>query len=457
MIIRAEHKNNYTVIINETLCTPNLSWKAKAILHYLLSKPDNWELQINDLLKHSTDGETSTRSGINELIEKGYIEKKAVRDEKTKAIKSVNYFVFETPTLKNTCSYFNDENLHVENLNVENLNQGFDPLISTNIVNTEKIRIYNKTEFISNTSFPDSGESVKSVKVNQSPLKNIFKGEVEERPCKREISGQSENFQAGGMASVEMTSLNPEGVTSGYSLDSDIKTGDLRFEGAGEKVTDNPPNFEATYYTDKGDAFKAPHSDPFYLTRRKRKLEGKRLDAFNDFWNAFNFKQGKADAADEWLDIPLLSKSVLKGIVDAAKREAEQRPLIISQGRQPKWAAGWIAGRRWEDEPEPASGFNGGFNDGGILFPSLQGNTTTSPEQPTGQVNKTTLPALFTGQKGFTGGYGSVYGNTPMFGQPTPYGFPSTGSRRMDNNLAACQAAIEMRKQISQNQAVNHA
>lgn len=90
--------------------------------------------------------------------------------------------------------------------------------------------------------------------------------------------------------------------------------------------------------------------EPFYLTKKKRHLAGKRLEAFNRFWTAFAYQRGKAEAADAWLDVPEFTSGTLDKIVEAALMEAERRPSIIAQGRTPKMAQGWISGRRWEDD-----------------------------------------------------------------------------------------------------------
>jgi len=93
----------------------------------------------------------------------------------------------------------------------------------------------------------------------------------------------------------------------------------------------------------------------FFLTKRKRKLSGKRLETFNAFWDAFGYKAGKAEAADAWLDIPALTGSVVSRIVAAAKKEAARRTGLRAEGKTPKMAQGWLSGRRWEDEDVPSS------------------------------------------------------------------------------------------------------
>lgn len=98
-----------------------------------------------------------------------------------------------------------------------------------------------------------------------------------------------------------------------------------------------------------GDA--AQENDPdFLLTRRKRKLSGKRLETFNLFWEAFDYKKGRAEAADAWLDIPALTDKEVAKIIRSARSESISRPALIAEGRTPKMAQGWITGRRWEDE-----------------------------------------------------------------------------------------------------------
>jgi hypothetical protein len=94
----------------------------------------------------------------------------------------------------------------------------------------------------------------------------------------------------------------------------------------------------------------AQAEEEFYLTKKKRKLTGKRLETFLTFWTAFDYKAGKAEAADSWLDIQSLTVSLVTKIVEAAKKEAAARPGLVAKGKTPKMAQGWLTARRWEDE-----------------------------------------------------------------------------------------------------------
>jgi hypothetical protein len=93
-IIRQKRKANYTVIPNEMLNNPELSFKAKAILCYLLSKPDKWSVYLSQLAKASTDGYESVVSGMNELIANRYVFRKPCSGANPGGWE---YFVYDEP------------------------------------------------------------------------------------------------------------------------------------------------------------------------------------------------------------------------------------------------------------------------------------------------------------------------------------------------------------------------
>ena len=85
----------------------------------------------------------------------------------------------------------------------------------------------------------------------------------------------------------------------------------------------------------------------FYLSKKKKKLKGVVLESFNRFWKAFAYSHGKAEAADAWLSV--YSPGMVDAAVKAAMSEAQGRADILANGKSPKWAQGWLTGRRWED------------------------------------------------------------------------------------------------------------
>ncbi|HYE12233.1 MAG TPA: hypothetical protein VEF53_18845 [Patescibacteria group bacterium] len=76
-IIRKERnrENPYAQIYKRLLNDSSLSYKARGIAAYILSKPDDWSILICDLVNNSVDGEKSVRSGLNELKDKKYLQR----------------------------------------------------------------------------------------------------------------------------------------------------------------------------------------------------------------------------------------------------------------------------------------------------------------------------------------------------------------------------------------------
>lgn len=91
-------KENPYVLMNKTFLNDiNLSWKAKGLLAYILSLPDDWQLYETELVKHSKDGKDSLKSAIKELIDQGYIHRgDRIRNEKGH-VTGYDYKVFEIP------------------------------------------------------------------------------------------------------------------------------------------------------------------------------------------------------------------------------------------------------------------------------------------------------------------------------------------------------------------------
>jgi hypothetical protein len=74
-------RHNFSIIDNQAAEDKTLSWKARGILWYLLTKPDSWKVRFSDLLNHSDkDGRESLRSGFKELEQAGYAIRNKVRD-----------------------------------------------------------------------------------------------------------------------------------------------------------------------------------------------------------------------------------------------------------------------------------------------------------------------------------------------------------------------------------------
>ena len=71
--IRKEHKEGFTTIGNELIQNAALSWKARGLMIYLLSMPQDWDFNLADLANRAPEGKSALRSGVAELEEHGYI------------------------------------------------------------------------------------------------------------------------------------------------------------------------------------------------------------------------------------------------------------------------------------------------------------------------------------------------------------------------------------------------
>ena len=77
-VFKIEKSKNYTVMSNYHLRDKNLSYKAKGLLSFMLSLPEDWDYSINGLVSISKEGVKAIRNILQELQRYGYlvIEKK---------------------------------------------------------------------------------------------------------------------------------------------------------------------------------------------------------------------------------------------------------------------------------------------------------------------------------------------------------------------------------------------
>jgi hypothetical protein len=82
MIIKIKkHESSFVIIDKRPLENAVLSWRAKGLLAYLLTKPNNWVVVMNDLILRSRDKRQSTQKAFAELRDHGHATLETVRDE----------------------------------------------------------------------------------------------------------------------------------------------------------------------------------------------------------------------------------------------------------------------------------------------------------------------------------------------------------------------------------------
>lgn len=115
--IREKKITNYTVINNTVLRDDRLSYKAKGLMCYMLSLPDDWVIYKTELVHHAKDGIDSVTSAINELKKFGYLVYKRLRNADG-TLGDAQYTIIENPFEKMVSS-----NKTVESL----VNKGVEP------------------------------------------------------------------------------------------------------------------------------------------------------------------------------------------------------------------------------------------------------------------------------------------------------------------------------------------
>lgn len=152
VIYKGASKEKSCVVIEKALLqNKNLSWKARGILAYLLSLPDNWKLYVKELLSHSkNDSERSTRAGLNELIKFGYVYRRPVKCGDGK-FKGQEYLVYEDPA-DNPFFLRKSSQMSVRNVESE---KGNDPFFDDCELPT-----YEHTQYDTNRLFRDQVDDV---------------------------------------------------------------------------------------------------------------------------------------------------------------------------------------------------------------------------------------------------------------------------------------------------------
>ncbi len=152
-IFKKKFKNGFTTVGNDVF-KAGLSAKAIGILCTMFSLPDDWKFSEVGLISiFQKDGQTSIRSGLKELEEKGFLKRTRIR-EKGKIV-GVEWLIADSPEFKEPC----DDLPLFENPSVAN-----QPQLNKNKQNKNKQNKYNPY----NPLKGDVGESKK--RENKSKL-----------------------------------------------------------------------------------------------------------------------------------------------------------------------------------------------------------------------------------------------------------------------------------------------
>ena len=86
-VCRVAKTRDFTIMSNHHLKNRNLSLKAKGLLSYMLSLPEDWNYTIGGLTVVCMEGRDAIREAVKELEQQGYVVRTRVRDEQFKTLK----------------------------------------------------------------------------------------------------------------------------------------------------------------------------------------------------------------------------------------------------------------------------------------------------------------------------------------------------------------------------------
>ena len=141
-VFKVEKTNNFTIMSNHHLQNKNLSLKAKGLLSYMLSLPNDWDYSLAGLVANSKESKTSIRNTLNELKENHYlsITKLYPNQTESKKIEYV-YNIYEEPHLEPSIQKQYTENQYLDYQYLENDTQ----------INTNKQRMKEQTDKVDKT------------------------------------------------------------------------------------------------------------------------------------------------------------------------------------------------------------------------------------------------------------------------------------------------------------------
>lgn len=141
-VFKVEKTKNFTIMSNHHLQNKNLSLKAKGLLSYMLSLPNDWDYSLAGLVANSKESKTSIRNTLNELKENHYLSIAKLYPNQTES-KKIEYIynIFEEPHLEPDIPKQDTENQYLDFQSLENDMQ----------LNTKKQSIKEQTDKIDKT------------------------------------------------------------------------------------------------------------------------------------------------------------------------------------------------------------------------------------------------------------------------------------------------------------------
>jgi len=107
-IIRAPRRDRFVIIEQQAIEDERLSWAARGLLGYLLPKPDDWKVLVNDLRKRGDLGRDGIYKLLKELRALGYARYIRERDRQGR-IRGGFYMIREIADSPQKDNYYNTD------------------------------------------------------------------------------------------------------------------------------------------------------------------------------------------------------------------------------------------------------------------------------------------------------------------------------------------------------------
>lgn len=156
----------YTQVHNAILTDPRLTWEAKGLMAFMLSKPDDWDFNRNEMMKNSADKEWCLKRIIKELKLFGYLKIEPLKDDKGKIVEWITY-VFENPS-----DTQNEPKSYPQTQKVENQPVDLKPVDKSVNNSDKKIDPRVNTGGYPEVGFPTSGETTRSLRLTVTNTSN---------------------------------------------------------------------------------------------------------------------------------------------------------------------------------------------------------------------------------------------------------------------------------------------
>jgi len=313
-VFRAEKVNDYAVIAKHHLKNKALSYKAKGLMTFMLSLPEDWDYSQAGLAKLSSDGVDSVRSGIKELEEHGYLTRRRIRDAAGK-LGDIEYTIHEIPLTPH---------------DGKPDKQTREPPSKPKIPTSSKPKLENPTLDVSITDAPAPKEPILDFPTQGKPSQIL---PAQENPM--EISTKELSIKE--LSIEELNNKNTTPLSLSAANAGSVNVGQISPEDAAHS-----------------------HQQAECLTVQTAQGAGKPVihtmtlveQQFEQFWQSYPRKASKKAAKKAWIDIKPDDAlfSTIMASLNAAKKYWSLQGI---QQRHIPHPSTWLSEERWEDEFSP--------------------------------------------------------------------------------------------------------